>query len=95
MYAISLLTDADRGDHMAWGAGSWMWIWGPLMMIGFVLLVVFLVRGMAASSAAQAPSSPDPMDQARALLAERYARGELSSDEFDERRSRIDGTSAT
>ena len=72
-----------------------MWIWGPLMMIGFVIVVVFLVRGMAGGSAVKAPPSPDPMDQARALLAERYARGELSSDEFDERRSRIDGTSAT
>jgi len=93
MYAVSLLADTDHEHHMAWGASWWMWIWGPLMMIGFVLLVVFLVRGLAGSSAAQTSSTPDPMDQARSLLAERYARGELSTDEYDERRSRIDSPS--
>jgi putative membrane protein len=95
MYATSFLADTDYGHHMTLGAGWWMWLWGPLMMIGFVLLAVFLVRGVAGRSAAQAPSAPDPMDQARSLLAERYARGELSSDEYDERRSRIDDTSSS
>ena len=95
MYVISFLDDTESGPHMTWGAGWWMLLWGPLMMIGFVLLIVFLVRGVAGGSAAQQSSTPDPMDQARSLLAERYARGEHTSDDYDERRSHINDTSSS
>ena len=74
----------DRWDHMhSWG-GSWMWLWGIAMMALFVIVVAWLVRATTRNGA---PSSPptDPTDRAREILAERYARGELTTEEYRER----------
>ena len=76
------------GAHM-WGGGAWMFV-GPLMMIVFiaaiVVLVVLLIRWLGGSSHGAAPQSPPgrtPLD----ILKERFARGEIDKEEFDERRS--------
>ena len=67
-----------------WGG----WIAGALMMVvfwgGLVALVVFLVRGSGArpSQGGERRSGPD----AREILAERFARGEISEEEFEQRR---------
>jgi putative membrane protein len=72
---------------MMWGDG-WGWIGGTLMMLifwgGLVALVVFLVRGFGSQpfQGQEKRSEPD----AQEILAERYARGEISEDEFKERR---------
>ena len=69
-----------------WGGGGWFFL-GPLMMIlflaGIVALVVLAVRwaggeGMGRSQA----SGRAPLD----ILRERFARGEIDRDEFEERR---------
>jgi putative membrane protein len=58
-----------------------------LMMLvfwgGLLALVIFLVRGFGArpSQGEEKRSRPD----AQEILAERYARGEISEDEFQER----------
>lgn len=67
-----------------WGAGI---AWVLLMLLfwgGLVILVVFLVRGFLVPPARRPGESgrPDPRD----ILAERFARGEISEDEFQERR---------
>jgi putative membrane protein len=65
---------------MMWGGGLMMLIfWG-----GLVALVVFLGRGFGArrSPGEDKRSGPD----AREILAERFARGEISEDEFEHRR---------
>ena len=71
--------------HM-WGGGGWFFL-GPLMMIlflaGIVALVVLAVRwaggeGMGRSQA----SGRAPLD----ILRERFARGAIDRDEFEERR---------
>ena len=67
---------------MAWG---W-WLFGALILAGVVVLVVLLVRmvgarqGPDASQAAAAQRS-----EARRILDERYARGELTTEEYQER----------
>ena len=75
------------GPHM-WHGGGWMFF-GPVMMIGFiavlVVVVVLVVRWLGGTGPGQAPSSPPagtPLD----ILKERFARGEIDKDEFEERR---------
>ena len=80
-----VLADADGwGGHMGWGGGWWMLIWGSLMMVGLVVLIVWLVRNTGGSGSA-GTSGEDSLASARRILAERYARGELSTEEYRER----------
>jgi putative membrane protein len=73
---------------MMWGAGWDNWIVGLLMMVlfwgGLVLLVVLAMRG----SDAKRPPDGRTQDQpdARSILEERFAKGEISEDEFEDRR---------
>jgi len=76
--------DGDRWHHMDGWGGGWMWLWGVAMMILFVVLIVWLARAVTGGSASS-PTRPDPNDRAREILAERYARGELSTEEYRER----------
>jgi putative membrane protein len=71
---------------MGMGMG-WMWIFGLLVIIGIVLLVVVVVRAMGGGiSRGDRGSATTPgRSRAREVLDERYARGELSSEEYRER----------
>ena len=76
------------GPYMMWNGGSWMFF-GPLMMIVFiaviVAVVVLMVRWLGGSGHGTAPHSPPgkaPLD----ILKERFARGEIDKEEFEERR---------
>lgn len=75
-------------DHMNGWGGGWMWLWGVAMMAGFVALIVWLAR---ASSGASGPNVPprDPTDRAKEILAERFAKGELTTEEYRERVSSL------
>lgn len=72
----------DRGDwgHM-WG-GGWMWLWGTLMMLFWVAVI-----GLAVYWTVRAVQGPRGTGSNRAeeILAERYARGELTTEEYRER----------
>ncbi len=87
-------TDADRwgfGPHMGWWSGGW-WgmIFGPLFMIlmlaGVVAVVLLLARRLAGTSHGGAENQGPPRQTALDILKERYARGEINKDEFEERR---------
>lgn len=76
------------GPHM-WNGGWHGWFFGPIMMIVFlavaVAVVVLLVRWLGGSSQGAAPPAPSgkaPLD----ILKERFARGEIDKEEFEERR---------
>lgn len=75
------------GPHMTWWNGGWSgMILGPLLMIlvPIVLIVVVLLamRRFWPSSSAQPTVPQTPLD----ILRERFARGEIDKDEFEERR---------
>ena len=78
------------GDHTHMGAWGWGgMIFGPLMMILFVativVLVVMALRWLGSTghgTAPQAPPGKTPLD----ILQERFARGEIDREEFEERR---------
>ncbi|MHB0954675.1 MAG: SHOCT domain-containing protein [Allorhizobium sp.] len=88
--------DAERyawGPHMIWwwGGGWWAMIFGPLFMILFLAVLiaalVILVRWLGGPSPGtfplhHAPPGRTPLD----ILKERFARGEIDKDEFEERR---------
>jgi putative membrane protein len=73
---------------MMWGDGwGWGWIAGGLVMLvfwgGLIALVVYVVRGGARSSRV---GNEQITHDARNILAERFARGEISEEEFEQRK---------
>ncbi len=89
MYAslLAVLAQDDRwGGHMGWDGSWWMAVWGTLMMGGFVLVAIWLIRSTVdARGGDDSGPDEDPFASARRILAERYARGELATDEYRER----------
>jgi len=84
------------GDHM-WGGAMHGWFLGPLMMIvwlavtvGAVVLVLRLTgmtgHGKSSEKQGSEKSGPDAMD----ILRERFARGEIDKEEFEERRTLLE-----
>lgn len=81
---------------MMWGWGQgmgWMWLWGPLLLIGIALLVLLAVRvvgggvrGGYGPDGPDGPGGPPPMggSRARQILDERFAKGELTADQYRE-----------
>jgi putative membrane protein len=64
------------------GWGGWMWLWGTLGMLTFVASLGVVVWAVIRSTQARPPVASD---RAEEIVAERYARGELSTDEYHER----------
>lgn len=73
---------------MMWGSGWGGGILGFAMMLlfwaGLVVLVVLAFRGWGADQRRDGRSSGTP--DSRAILEERFAKGEISADEFEQRR---------
>lgn len=83
-------TDTDWDGHMDWDGGWWIAMAiGMILFWGLVILgVVWLVRGLSHSREARRPGSePDAM----AILERRLASGEISADEYRERRAVLRG----
>ena len=79
----TLLADNDGWGHMDGWGGGWMWLWGTLMMFSWVAIIagaVWLITRNRDTSGGQVSGS-----RARDILDERYARGELTTDEYRER----------
>lgn len=83
MDLIAAAVFAGYGEHMGGdhvGAWGWMWVFGSVVVLavvaGAVAAVVLAVRG--GGSARRSAG-------AREILAERYARGEISTEEYHER----------
>jgi putative membrane protein len=67
----------------AWGIGMMLMMlvfWG-LVIVGLVVGIRWLMRGLW----------PAPADRAVDILRERYARGEISKDEFEAKREDLGG----
>jgi putative membrane protein len=60
-----------------------MWAWMLVPLLFWVLIIAAAVAGVAWLVRQGRPETRDP---ALRILRERYARGEISSDEFDARR---------
>ena len=67
---------------MMWWNGGWMWFGGILMIIfwaAIILLVIWLVRRFSSQGQGGMPHGSDALSIAK----ERYARGEISHEEFE------------
>lgn len=73
------------------GMAGWAWVFGALMILGLGLLTVVLVRALTTGIERRAhPEDVAPHSvSARDILAERYARGEIDTAEFQERLRRL------
>jgi putative membrane protein len=70
-----------------WGAGGWLLM--SLLMLAFwaavIVGVIWLVRTTSGSTSVS-PPSPDTQQTARGILDERFARGEITEEEYTRRR---------
>lgn len=74
--------------HGYWGGPGWG-IVGGLVSLGFVVLVVVLVASLIGNRSGAGPTAAS---SAIRILEERYARGDISRDEFLERRAALTGS---
>lgn len=79
------------GPHMMGTGGGWYaMIFGPLLMLLFLALiiaaVVLLVRWLGGLRHGTSQPGQTPLD----ILKERFARGEIDKEEFEERRRILD-----
>jgi len=88
-WPVCVLAQNDRVTHMDdshmdgyghmmdyWGAGIVRWL---LLLVLVVVVVYFLVRGSGAGG-----SRPTPNETPLDILKKRYARGEITKEQFDE-----------
>lgn len=78
------------GTVMGTGSGmGWMWIFWLLLIVGIVSVVVLAVRvlggGTRRDGAPGGGAGRPSRSRAREMLDERYARGELTTEEYRER----------
>lgn len=68
------------------GWGAWLWMLGGLLLtVGIVVLIVWAISGIGHAQTpdhAAPPGGQTPLD----ILRERYARGEISEEEFERAR---------
>ena len=80
--------DMHGYDMMSGWGGIWF---GPVPMVlvplAFIVLIIWLVRTMTNRTT----NSPTQDTGARQILDERYARGEIDDEEYQRRRSTLDG----
>ena len=63
------------------GAVGWLWMFGGLLvMVGFVVLIVWAVSAVSRGSTNREHERPTALD----ILRERYARGEITQQEFEQ-----------
>ena len=80
-----------RMSHMMWGAGWYGMIFMPLFMLLMlavaIAVAVLVVRSLGGPWRGMAPPHYPPAGRtALDILKERYARGEIDKNEFEERR---------
>ena len=78
LYTVALLTHG----HGPWDSDYW-WVWRLGMFVLWILVLACIF--FAFRRWGWRGYRPDPLDQARSVLAERFARGEISAEEYHER----------
>ncbi len=88
--------DGSSGYHHGMFGGGWGWGWGamllgPVMMIAVLAAVVFVVVLIIRWLGGETPGRPSRSENsALDILRERFARGEIDKDEFEQKRRALD-----
>ena len=72
------------GPHMMGGFG-WMWLM-PIFWIVFIGLIIWAIVAFVRGSSGSRGQDASKMDSALEVLKKRYARGEISKEEFEEKK---------
>ncbi len=83
--------EAGSGHGQMWGHGWGGMIFGSLMMIVFIALIVGVVVLVVRWLGGGGPAQGSKPKAALEILEERFARGEIDKDEFEERRRALQG----
>jgi len=76
--------------HMWWGGGwGFWWVFPLLMMIAMIAICAFFMSRMFGGHGHS--HGGDASGSALRLLSERFARGEISKEEFEEKRTILGG----
>ncbi|MDP3967850.1 MAG: hypothetical protein Q8Q02_06170 [Nocardioides sp.] len=82
-HALDVLARSHGWDHMAGWGGGWMWLWGTLMMLSWVVIIAAAVWFVLRAN------RDGTTGRARDVLDERFASGELTLEEYRERREAL------
>lgn len=78
--------------HMGDGWGWWV-VFGTVFMVAFWLIVVWAIGTLAQRPHREAPPAPRTEEPtALQILERRYANGELTDEEFEQKRQRLTGS---
>ena len=77
--ANAVVADVDGFDHMS----GWGWGW---MMIGWLVMIALIGLFVWVFQRGAGPRDRQPTDEALEILASRYAGGEITREEYEERR---------
>jgi putative membrane protein len=83
-----MLMDMNGAWHMGNGAGWWM-VFGSVMMVVFWVAIIWAVTAVVRRPPEERGRSSEPT--ALEILERRYARGELTDDEFESMKHRLNG----
>jgi putative membrane protein len=77
---------------------GWGWLWPVILLVGLAAVAWGLTRAFRIPGGQNTPTLPPPTagqppqhDRAQEILRERYARGEISDEEFHERMRTLGG----
>ena len=77
------------GSHGMNFGMSWAWVFWVLLILGAVVVGAVVMKAFTGGRSAHPPGE-DHRPRPRDILDERYARGELSTDEYRERLQNLD-----
>ena len=90
---------AQSGRYNDWNMGPWMmgnwgmgWFGMIFMMIFWILIIVggiFLIKWLIQTTSKKGTSYPADSSEALNILKERYARGEITREEFEQMKKTI------
>ena len=85
MTALNLLQLAAIHAFADDGPGEWWWLWRMLIFLIWIAVIALVARWIIRGRRREL----SPVDRARGILAERYARGEIDAEEYRQRSDQL------